>query len=198
MRNLNLSILSDLWEKHFSVTIEYRNLDSNVLGCTVFDHLGRVVKVIIGDTEEESVSYERRIRSTIAHEAGHCLMHAFLFVEDETQSQFFDGNIDRKKRRILCRKTDIKPVNSRANGYNGQWWEWQANRAIGGLLLPEPMVRLALNNFLERGEITGSETLPEENRDHAALNLAKQFEVNPVVASIRIKELFPEKKQLTF
>lgn len=181
--------------RHFSAPVIYRNLGEGILGCTRFDRRGRVVEVIIGDTEEESDAYERRIRSTIAHEAGHGLMHAFLFLDDANHSQFFDGNVDRKECRILCRTNDIKPARQR---YNGKWWEWQANRAIGAFLLPLPLVRLSLADMVSKGEVTGVESLPADKHALATARLAETFEVNPIVAKIRIEELFPQKSQLTF
>src|SRR5205823_1840427 len=45
----------------------------------------------------------------------------------------------RPSRRELCR--DVRFVGS---GYTGEWWEWQANRGMGALLLPRSeMVKVA-------------------------------------------------------
>jgi hypothetical protein len=64
----------------------------------------------------------------LAHEAGHGLLHAYLFVLGETPLNLFDrdSQVDHK---ILCRDVQGEERNSRA--YDGRWWEFQANRAMG-------------------------------------------------------------------
>jgi hypothetical protein len=55
-------------------------------------------------------------------------------------------NVSLKDRRFLCRPGDIDPAAASrpTRAYDGLWWEWQANRAIGGFLLPKNLVLIAL------------------------------------------------------
>ena len=67
-------------EKKFSLTPEYDALPTGVLGYTVFGPLGPIGMVVNrGLAEADSRVAQRRISTTLAHEAGHCLFHAHLF-----------------------------------------------------------------------------------------------------------------------
>src|SRR6266480_1646754 len=68
-------------EKHFGVTPVYEDLEKGVLGFTEFGP-NAVQSVVVARTldEEGTKPAERRIRATLAHEAGHGLLHAHLFV----------------------------------------------------------------------------------------------------------------------
>jgi hypothetical protein len=117
-------------EKRFGVSIEYDDLGSGVLGFTQFGKAGVKAVVVSRALDEEGTAVgERRIRSTLAHEAGHGLFHAHLFVLSGQCALFPEGTGE--KPRVLCR--DERP--STGNSYRGQWWEYQANRAIGALLM---------------------------------------------------------------
>src|SRR5262249_6048960 len=69
-----------LIEKKFGFSPEYAALPVGVLGYTVFGTTGptRIV-VDRGLAESDSIVADRRISTTLAHEAGHCLFHAHLF-----------------------------------------------------------------------------------------------------------------------
>jgi hypothetical protein len=107
-------------------------------------------------------------------------------------------NLDLKRRRILCRDEDIRPATKKPR-YNGRWWEWQANRAIGGFLLPKILVRQTCARFMESSKVTKSPWLPDGARDAAEREVANVFDVNSVVARIRLDEMFPaEAAQMQF
>ena len=186
-------------EKHFQCRVRYEDLGVGVLGCTIFNENGSVRDVVISSSLDDGTKAgERRVHSTLAHEGGHALMHASLFIPSLNQGRLNVGetsheNLDFKSRRILCRETDIKPVGQK-RGYDGRWWEWQANRAIGGLLLPTFLVRKAVMPLLDKAAVTGSPSLPSVKRSEAERLVADTFEVNLVVARIRLDDLFPENK----
>jgi len=190
-------------ESHFELRIEYRDdLGEGVLGCTQFDGSGRPIRIVIADLGDTSKSYERRLRSTTAHEGGHALLHPILFMRDSNgQRNLYAStyeNIDFSDAKILCREDDLK---GRGTGrYDGRWWEWQANQAIGGFLMPARLVRLAITDKLDHGAITGISTLPASQREICAHFLADTFDVNPAVARVRLANLYPksENNQLTF
>jgi len=180
-------------EKHFDLGVEYDTLAAGVLGCTVFED-GRVRRIVVSRLLDEDPSRvaERRLRTTLAHEAGHGLMHAALFT-DSYEPSLFDSSKDVQGERVLCRDGEA------GSRYNGKWWEVQANMMIGPLLLPKPLALEALKGLtIESG--LGVRMLPPEKRHAAYLELAEVFNVNPVVAEIRLEALFPlaSKDQLTF
>ena len=185
-------------EKRFGITPEYEELPRGVLGYTEFDSSGvRAVFVSRTLSEVGGKVQERRINTTLAHEAGHGLLHAHLFALDSFPRSLFEDSEDVDPQRILCREE--REASSALRGYDGAWWEVQANRMIGGLLLPRSLVREALDDlFASRGGI-GARSLPNDQRLVAETRLSTLFDVNPRVAQLRIRRLYPpaDEAQLT-
>ncbi len=180
-------------EGHWKVRLLYEDHDPNTMGSTVFDTKGQVIGFTVARwlDEEGSISSDRRLRSTLAHEGGHGLLHQRLFIEDPTPSLFESNQGPNNPRNFVCRSSDIRPAG--ATPYSGEWWEWQANRAIGGLLLPIPLVRKVVAPFTE--ETRFGTALKEHQRSTAEKELVEVFDVNPVVARIRLNEMFLQEKQ---
>lgn len=183
-------------EKFFEVRVVYDDLGEGAIGCTVFNRKGRVTGFLISTSIEAdgTKSGRRRARATLAHEGGHGLLHPRLFMEDASTGSLFEGTRDESPR-ILCRDRDVGPVGAKAT-YSGRWWEWQANRAIGGLLLPRKLVTTAISGMLNREKIV--HVLPNDKRNEAEAFTAETFDVNPAVARIRLQEMFPVSQQISF
>lgn len=190
-------------EKRNRITPEYSDLPFGVLGYTRFGRDGPV-EVVVSRTlsDEGSSTAERRINSTLAHEAGHILLHSHLFAMQPSSrsSNMFREEVEFGNKRILC-KTDVVGLSSNPEGsagYDGRWWEYQANRMIGTLLLPRPLVMASLDHLLSRPSLFGIRKLDAEKREEAARLLAKEFDVNPEVGRRRIDEMFNQpEEQLT-
>jgi hypothetical protein len=171
-------------EKHFRAPLRYEDLGPNNLGCTVFNCFGGVEAILISRflEEQDTPPARRRARSTVAHEAGHGLLHGSLFIDSE--------DLGENQRRILCRSEDILGESQRS--YRGRWWEFQANQAIGSLLLP----RSLMNAFLDQSGIkldsSGNRILTPVQRESLAKKAATIFDVNPIVARIRLDSLFSQ------
>lgn len=176
-------------EKRFGVVPQYEDLPEGVLGYTKFTKNGVDTIVISAalDAEKGKVA-ERRVRTTLAHEAGHGLLHAYLFALDEKPLHLF-GADSHSDHQILCR--DVQGEERKRRAYDGRWWEFQANRAMGGLLCPRALVQAALKPYLVPSGSLGAVTLDEKHREGAVRTLADIFDVNPIVAKIRINELYP-------
>jgi hypothetical protein len=176
-------------EKRFDVTPEYDELPDGVLGYTRFGKNGVEAIVVSAalDAAEGKVA-ERRLRTTLAHEAGHGLLHAYLFALSEKPLHFFDKD-SQADHKILCR--DVQGEEPKRRAYDGRWWEFQANRAMGGLLCPQSLVEMALKSHLVPSGSLGAMRFDEANRDAAVREVSETFDVNPVVARIRINELYP-------
>jgi hypothetical protein len=173
-------------EKHFRVVPQYERLPQGVLGYTAFGKNG-VTRIVVSTSldEEGGRVAERRIRTTLAHEGGHGLLHMHLFALGEKPGSLFGNEHDRPE--ILCR--DVHGTTHEAR-YDGRWWEFQANRAIGGLLMPRALVVEAAAPFCESQGLLGQPVLVAEERDKAVRELAEIFDVNPVVARIRLDDIF--------
>jgi hypothetical protein len=175
-------------EKRFNITHSYGELLDGVLGFTKFGRNGVVEIVIAASLEEDrSKSNERRIRTTLAHEAGHGLLHAYLFALETIPSSLFGE--DSMSPKILCR--DVPGDKITTQRHQSRWWEYQANQAIGGLLLPRSLVNQAIEEFMEQAGSFGGRRLRHNAKDAAIQRLTETFDVNPVVARIRISSLFP-------
>jgi hypothetical protein len=184
-------------EKHFA-SLQFADLGPNILGCTEFSAKGVSAILISSSLEEEpGKPAERRLRSTIAHEAGHGLLHAHLFADlaaAQAQSQFADWT-NPSKPRILCREIEGLSPSVRASSYAGRWWEYQANRCIGSLLLPQKLFTEAIRQYGQMKGLLGTLVVPADKRQVAVEGLAEVFDVNPAAVRIRMDQLFPETQE---
>jgi len=176
-------------EKRFKVSPQYEDLPDGILGFTRFGKNGVKAVVISAALDAEGgKAAARRVRTTIAHEGGHGLLHAHLFALNEIPLHLFDKD-SHSRDQILCR--DVHGDEKKAHRYDGRWWEVQANRAMSGLLCPRPLVLEAMKPFLSPAGLLGVQVLEENRREEVARALAEIFDVNPAVTRIRIGELFP-------
>ncbi|WP_263354220.1 ImmA/IrrE family metallo-endopeptidase [Acidicapsa acidisoli] len=177
-------------EKRFGLTPEYSALPAGILGYTIFGSNGPSAMVIAQMLADAgTVVAERRINTTLAHEAGHCLLHSHLFaLADMPLDLFRDEEVHTDKPKILCRDVPV-------GAYDGKWWEFQANAAIGPLLMPAGLVTEVVEGWLERGGLLGIPQIPLTARVAAAQAVSTQFDVNPVAAKIRLEQLFPKTNQ---
>lgn len=173
-------------EKRFNVVPSYEALGDGILGYTKFGRNG-VEAIVIAQALDAggTVAAERRLRTTLAHEAGHGLLHMHLFLETG-QATLFDES-KKETPTVLCRD---EPDSARPSQYRGQWSEFQANRCIGGLLMPRKLALEAADEFTTKSGALGQRSLNESLRQAAVRRLADVFDVNPVVVGIRLTELF--------
>ena len=136
-------------EKRFGIWPSFQELPHGILGYSRFTEEG-CKEIVVSKTLSESVGFvaERRVSSTLAHEAGHALLHSDLFVDplSTTKMKMITNEVPSNQQDILCRSDvvgDIKRSSSHS-GYQGDWWEYQANLMIGALLLPRPLLRKSL------------------------------------------------------
>jgi hypothetical protein len=184
-------------EKRFGVQPAYEDLPVGLLGFTRFGKNG-VEQIVVAKTldDEGSEPAERRLRTTLAHEGGHGLLHAHLFALDLGPRPLFGDALAADAPKVLCRDDAIM-VGPEKKGSGGQkkvayrWWEYQANQAMGSLLLPKPLVQKAVAHVLVPEGRLGVPSLPPDRREATARLLAEIFDVNPVVARIRLERLYP-------
>src|ERR1035437_511747 len=123
-------------EKRFKIKPTYDALPDGLLGFTRFGKMG-VEEIVVSQSldDEGTKPAERRLRTTLAHEGGHGLLHAHLFVLDTSPNSLFDGQLAPDAPKILCREGGVSGISEgapRRPPY--QWWEFQANQAMGALL----------------------------------------------------------------
>lgn len=174
-------------EKRFGLTPIFEDLPAAVLGYTEFGPKGpSAIYVSRALSEEGSRTAERRITSTLAHEAGHGLLHSYLFVLEPAQTASLFGNhADVKGSRIMCR-------DERRGGYDGRWWEVQANNAMACLILPKDLVLAAIEELKMKRGTLGVTVLEDSERPRAVALLSGTFEVSLQAAEFRLDALVPK------
>lgn len=179
-------------ESHLGCRVDYADVPEGVLGYTLFSKGGKPEIVGISPSLDDGTpTGTRRMRSTFAHEAGHCILHPILFMEDSSPS-LLGQNLDFQQRRILCRENDMKSTKPQ---YNGRWWEYQANCAIGGFLLPKRLVAMATEPFTTPAGLLGIAVLAADKRQAAAREISGIFDVSLAAAEIRLSQVFPAESQ---
>lgn len=181
-------------EKRFGVTPEPADdLPASILGYTAFGAKGiQAIYVSRSLFEDEAQPAKRRVTTTLAHEAGHGLLHAHLFAfEADKNLALFGQDANVTATKILCRDEDTRP----RSGYDGRWWELQANMAMAALVLPKALVLECVKPHLEPQGGLGTLVLPEPHRAAAICLVADTFDLNPIVAQHRLARLFREGNQ---
>lgn len=130
---------------------DYKDLPPEVLGYAGFTHNG-FDRIVINTALEGDLSQtaRRRVRSTIAHEIGHAILHEKMFVEkmlyDQNQGLLF-GEMERKPmmdvRKIVCREGDVFGGIGKS-----PWYEVQANKFMAAILMPKPLFYQVVEPFL--------------------------------------------------
>ena len=177
-----------LIETAFAVVPDYGDLPDGVLGLSQFVD-GQVVRIVVSralDRTGTRVS-DRRVRTTLAHEAGHVLLHSELLKADSESAPLLGDWSETRAPRVLCRDIGL----SREGGQPPVWYEYQANQAIAGLLLPRPLVETVVSQFVDH-TTSGFPRMSPANARRAARALSDIFDVNPVVAEIHLERLFPQ------
>lgn len=108
----------------------YSELPPGVLGVTSFEQDGTSKIMIsnkLADRASVEQSFELSLRTTQAHELGHAKLHRPLYISN-TPSLFNEP----LPAPIQCREKGILT----GFGYNGEWWEFQANAAMAAVLMP--------------------------------------------------------------
>ena len=187
-------------EKCFRMCPAYKDLPAGLLGYTEFGSQGpREVVVSRSLAESDTRPAARLVKSTLAHESGHILLHRHLYAQQSRKrsSSIIEKQFDVTDSKILCRG-DLgfrTGEENQSRRYDGRWWEYQANLMIGALLLPAPLVERALQPLCSKRGVLGLQELPHDRREEGTDLLSDTFDVNPIVATIRIQEVFPDSDQ---
>jgi Zn-dependent peptidase ImmA (M78 family) len=156
------------------------DLDPGVEGFTVFSSDDSKPSIYINEQLSSHSSKEVRLRTTLAHEYGHVLLHAPLFRAGSPCK--------------LLRPPDAweRPIPrsfiQRASSTD--WMEWQANYAMGALLMPRSAVHDLADWY---GRKYGFRPPFAERTGHAqdlVKNMSKQFFVSQDAALIRLKHMY--------
>ncbi len=153
--------------------------DGPVHGVTTFFYEGRP-RVQIARELSLDARRQARLRTTLAHEYGHVLLHNFAQDYPEWHLSSWDGH-DALDHPALCHPETV----TRSPGTD--WMEWQAAYASGALLMPRTAVRGALHLLIERAG--GRLPLLGASMGRAIDIVQGQFLVSEAAAYTRLRQL---------
>jgi hypothetical protein len=166
----------------YGIDPDYVELPRGVLGRTVFYANGLVdVHLSCGLSEraERSRVARQRLRSTMGHECGHVALHRTLQLGAL-------GMAPTDAPAILCRAPAFKTESARG----GEWWEYQANRAMAGLLMPRDLTNAALSRILPaRGHESLEQALEAGGGPEVLRDLSRIFDVSFEMSLYRLGDL---------
>jgi len=179
-----------IFERVFKVVPDYDDLPDGVLGKTVFHRDGRFEVIFsreLSDIADSDPVAHRRLRATGAHECAHVVQHGHLHLVDSLTGSLFDDAAPPPPR-VLCRQESVGSF--RPGGYNGEWWEYQANRGMASLLLPKRLVADAVRDALRlRGFADIDEALRGQAVEPLVRELMHTFDVSMQLVTYRLQEL---------
>lgn len=174
--------------KSLKVEPDFIHLPEGLLGRTKFYPDGSTVVEVsseLADAAEADIVSRRRLRTTLAHEAGHICCHRDLFIRDVATLSLFDQPEEQvRNSTILCREEVIGNRH-----YNGEWWEYQANRCMAALLLPKDMLKVKVAAVLEENRLPDLETAIRNGTAVSVIRgLADVFDVSVEATIYRLKD----------
>lgn len=183
-------------ERHLGAHLEqYVELDSDVLGVTYF-YPDRPPHVQINKNLAEAADdihaptwYRGRLRSTMAHEAGHILLHRKLF-DFATQQGALWPEAEASEEDAHCQRCLKRDVSGQRTGPVDRR-EFQANLAMAALLMPkqvfEAVAAVVLTGWGIHDSVSKSQQ--KELADRLTRELGEQFQVSRQACEIRMKTL---------
>lgn len=180
-------------ERHLKATLDqYAVLEPDVLGLTRFVsdsppeiEISRDLTGSALDSEVPEAGRLGRWRATVAHEAGHVLLHQQLFDASVQQSVMFVHEEQPSPRLLRCLKRNV------SYGYGGNdWREIQANRAMGALLMPRTFFsQIARQQLISVSGDAASAEAGSSRATSLTRQMANRCGVSKQAASIRLQTL---------
>jgi hypothetical protein len=159
---LSTDDLTVLLEQHASDLDLYADLPPDLDGVTDFAR-GTRPRVRVAARLSAHARYAHRLRTTLAHELAHVVLHNFIW--------WFDPGVPFDPAALSPRCA----LRAHAN----DWMEWQANYCAGALLMPASAFSSAAEPVWERS-----------SRGRALIReIQQRFEVSAQAATIRLRQL---------
>ena len=171
-----LDLLADAITDHYDPESDIASsLGNQVEGVTIF-RPGKKPRIKISSTLLEE-KYHRRRRMTIAHEIGHVLLHADLYVEERSLDLFSDSS---SRGTVYCKAATMLP--------GVDWMEWQASFAAGCLLMPSSALRNCME-YHRGGRFHTALYLGDKDTHEAIEHVKNSFDVSRDAARVRLMQL---------
>lgn len=149
---------------------------TGVEGVTEFARTGKPKVSISNDVHR----VENRLRTTLTHEYGHVILHAYLFALEQRRLPV-DGN--RKPNAIYCKRDTM------ISASKTDWMEWQAGYVSGAALMPKTYVQKIVGEIQRERNIYGPSLPTSENGLALIGAVVNGFSVSREAATVRLKIL---------
>lgn len=149
---------------------------TGVEGVTEFARTGKPKVSISNDVHR----VENRLRTTLTHEYGHVILHAYLFALERRRLPV-DGN--RKPNAIYCKRDTM------ISASKTDWMEWQAGYVSGAALMPKTYVQKIVGEIQRERNIYGPSLPTSENGLALIGAVVNGFSVSREAATVRLKIL---------
>ncbi|WP_314951913.1 ImmA/IrrE family metallo-endopeptidase [Bradyrhizobium lupini] len=149
---------------------------AGVEGVTEFARAGKPRVSISNDVHR----FENRLRTTLTHEYGHVILHAYLFGLEQRQLPV-DGN--RKPNAIYCKRDTL------ISASKTDWMEWQAGYVSGAALMPRSYLKRVVGDIQQQRNTYGPSSPTSENGVALIDAVVKGFAVSREAATVRLKIL---------
>jgi hypothetical protein len=173
--------LTQLLERHTSVLNLYARLHDGINGMTTMYGSDRRPRVDIAAELSRQWFRENRLRTTLAHELAHVLLHSPLW-----RAQCMAAG--QKGEALTAQACRRETVEDNAPPH-GDRIEWQAGYICGALLMPKRRIDLLVGRFLSTR--SGSQVLVADSADAEELveRVTIGFRVSRLAARVRLGRL---------
>lgn len=173
---------------------QYAPLDADVLGVTEFRPgqpplvcINRMLTEAAFEQPNPSPAARGRWRATLAHEAGHILLHRSLVEPNPAQTTFLELPEDEVQTPTMgmfrCVQREV------VFGGGADWREVQANRCMAALLMPRSIFLRVVAQVKQGMGLSPREPLRADRLNTVVRKLARHFQVSRQAARIRLEEL---------
>ncbi|WP_322354449.1 ImmA/IrrE family metallo-endopeptidase [Dehalococcoides sp.] len=180
-------------ENHLRAKVDqYADLEKDILGVTSFTagqnptvEINKDLTGAVFDQGDDNVSLLGRWRATLAHEGSHIILHRPLFELSTIQGDLFREveNISSKEVVIKCYKKNVGFSRGRTD-----WREFQANRGMAALLMPQHLLKKITEQLLKSHQ---GKLLQAGSKEAYLLitTVSEIFQVSRQAAEIRLNDL---------
>ncbi len=177
---LPTDVLTQLLERDTSVLNLYAALDDGINGMTTMFGGDRLPRVDIAAALSRQWFRENRLRTTLAHEYAHVLLHAPLW-----RAQCMAGGQEGEALIAqACRRDTVED-----HAQRGARIEWQAGYICGALLMPKRRIDLLVGRFLSTCSVAPLLVAGSADAEELVERVTVGFRVSRLAARVRLGQL---------
>lgn len=159
--------------------------DKNIEGVTIFLPFKKP-HIKISEKLQKYKYKVNRLRTTLAHELGHVIIHDPLWQREFSKLQLpFDTN---EQRIQICKRKTLFSKNE-PNYEHYDWIEWQANYFASALLMPKNAIYKAYRKFTSERKIFSQISDDSSDANDLINLLSQEFQLSNEAVRVRLKQM---------